>query len=204
VLQFNQRNGNDREFRTNFRVGASEAALTAEGPLFKGGAPSANTTFIASVRRSYLQLLFQLIDLPFLPAYWDYQYKINHDFGRRNRVYLTGVGSIDDLSINVPEDASEEQQTILEQIPVIRQRTNTTGLVWRHRFAGETVPAQITTSLSTSTFYNQFLRYRDNANLAGLYSDNNATERRHTLRSEVRWFPADFTLSAGGSLRLNQ
>lgn len=204
VLQFNQRNGNDRELRTNFRVGASEAAITAEGPLFKGDAPSSNTTFIASVRRSYLQLLFQLIDLPFLPDYWDYQYKLNHDFGRRNRVYLTGVGSIDDFSINVPEEADEEQQSILEQIPVIRQRTNTTGLVWRHRFAGEEVPGQITTSLSTSTFFNEFLRYRDNVNQTDLFSRNDATERRHTLRAEARWFPATSTISAGGSLRLNQ
>ncbi|MEX2395622.1 MAG: TonB-dependent receptor, partial [Balneolales bacterium] len=75
VLQFNQRTGNDREFRTNFRLGASEAAFTTEGPLFKGDDTFSNTTFIASVRRSYLQLLFQLIDLPFLPDYWDYQYK---------------------------------------------------------------------------------------------------------------------------------
>ena len=46
VLQFNQRTGNDREFRTNFRVGASEAALTAEGPLFRGDDGTSNTTFI--------------------------------------------------------------------------------------------------------------------------------------------------------------
>jgi hypothetical protein len=203
VLQFNQRKGNDREFRTNFRVGASEAALTAEGPLFKGDKSSSNTTFLASVRRSYLQLVFQLIDLPFLPDYWDYQYKINHDINRRNQIYLTGVGSIDDLSINVPAEATLEQQTILEQIPVIGQRTNATGLVWRHRFASAT-PGQVTTSLSTSYFFNDFQRYRDNARLEGLFSRNEATEWRHTLRSEVRWFLDEITLSAGGQIRLNQ
>lgn len=203
VLQFNQRTGNDREFRTNFRVGASEAALTAEGPLFKGDQTSSNTTFIVSARRSYLQLLFQLIDLPFLPDYWDYQYKINHDFGRRNRVYLTGVGSIDDFRINVPSDADEQQQAILEQVPVIRQRTNTTGIAWRHRFASTSAPGQVTTSLSSTFFYNQFLRYRDNVNQAGLFSSNEATERRHTLRTEARWFLDDFTVSTGGQLRWN-
>lgn len=75
VLQFDQRNGNARNFGANFRLGASEAAVTVEGPLLKSEKEQyANTTFIASVRRSYLQLLFQLIDLPFLPDYWDYQY----------------------------------------------------------------------------------------------------------------------------------
>ncbi|HBX66237.1 MAG TPA: TonB-dependent receptor, partial [Balneolaceae bacterium] len=100
ILQFNQRNGNSQEFTGNLRVGSSEAALTVEGPLFKGEEDRAKTTYIASVRRSYLQLLFQAIGLPFLPDYWDYQYKVNHEIDRYNRIYLTGVGSIDDLAIN--------------------------------------------------------------------------------------------------------
>lgn len=51
VLQFNQRNGNDREFVGNLRLGSSEAALTVEGPLFSNDDSEANTTYIASVRR---------------------------------------------------------------------------------------------------------------------------------------------------------
>ncbi|MEO0901533.1 MAG: TonB-dependent receptor, partial [Bacteroidota bacterium] len=78
VLQFSQRNGNNRNFNGNFRISASEAALTLEGPLFKKGAEESKTTFLASVRRSYLQFLFEAIGLPFRPNYWDYQYKINH------------------------------------------------------------------------------------------------------------------------------
>ncbi|MCH8568257.1 MAG: TonB-dependent receptor [Balneolales bacterium] len=202
VLQFNQRTGNDREFRTNFRVGASEAALTAEGPLFKGDANFSNTTFIASIRRSYLQLLFQLIDLPFLPDYWDYQYKINHVIDGRNEVYLTGVGSIDDFRINVPDEANEEQQAILEQIPVIRQRTNTTGIAWRNRLVGGN--GFWLTSLSSSWFYNDFSRFRDNVNQDGLFLQNQATEFRNTLRTELRYFAGENTWNTGISLRHNR
>ncbi len=57
VLQFQQRRGNSRNFAGNFRVSASEAALTLEGPLFKKEGEIAKTTFLASVRRSYLQFL---------------------------------------------------------------------------------------------------------------------------------------------------
>lgn len=203
VLQFNQRTGNDREFRSNFRVGASEAAITAEGPLFKGDRSASNTTFLVSARRSYLQLVFQLIDLPFLPDYWDYQYKINHNIDRRNQIYLTGVGSIDNTSINVPSDASPEQQTVLEQIPIIRQQTNTTGIAWRHRF-GSSGTSRLTTSLSTSYFFNDFLRYRDNVNQVDAFSRNESTEWRHTLRSEAQWLAGDVTFGTGASARLNQ
>ena len=41
--------------------GTSDAGITLDGPIGK------NTTFIASVRQSYLQFLFKLIKLPFLP-----------------------------------------------------------------------------------------------------------------------------------------
>ncbi|TVR34859.1 MAG: TonB-dependent receptor [Balneolaceae bacterium] len=201
VLRFNQRTGNDREFRTNFRVGASEAALTTEGPLFKGDASSSNTTFIASVRRSYLQLLFQLIDLPFLPDYWDYQYKVDHRFNSRNRISLTGVGSIDDFRINVPGDITPNQQAILEQVPVIQQRSNTTGLSWQRRLSDGLGVTR--TSLSRSWFYNDFSRYRDNENEEGLFSRNRAREWRKTLRNETTFFRERSTITAGASARVN-
>ena len=201
VLRFNQRTGNDREFRTNFRLGASEAALTTEGPLFKGADSFSNTTFIASVRRSYLQLLFQLIDLPFLPDYWDYQYKVNHNFNSRNRISLTGVGSIDDFQINVPNDITPDQQAILDQVPVIRQRSNTTGITWQRRLSDGIGISR--TSLSRSWFYNDFLRYRDNENQDGLFSRNRAREWRKTLRSEFTFFRDRSTITTGGSARVN-
>lgn len=202
VLQFNQRRGNDREFRTNIRVGASEAALTAEGPLFRGERSSSNTTFIASVRRSYLQLLFRLIDLPFLPDYWDYQYRLTHRLDASNEIYLTGVGSIDDFRINVPSETSPDQQAVLEQVPVIRQNSNTTGIAWRNRFNGG--DGLLVTSLSTSLFGNDFLRYRDNVEQDGLFFRNRSSEWRNTLRSEVRLFGDQTTFNAGGQLRLNR
>ena len=77
VLQFDQRNGNNRDMQTNIRVSSSEAALTIERAILKRERAFSNTSFIASVRRSYLQLLFRALDLPFLPDYWDYQYKIS-------------------------------------------------------------------------------------------------------------------------------
>ena len=99
VLQFNQRNGNTRNFSGNFRVSASEAALTFEGPLFKKESEESNTTFLASIRRSYLQFLFEVIGLPFKPDYWDYQYKLNHKIDNFNSISLLGLGSIDDFQL---------------------------------------------------------------------------------------------------------
>ena len=112
VLQFDQREGNKREMQTNIRVSSSEAALTLEGPLFKGDKKQAKTSYIISARRSYLQLLFRALDLPILPDYWDYQYKINHKINEYNDLILLGVGAIDNFQVNLPDDFTVDQLLI--------------------------------------------------------------------------------------------
>ena len=76
VLSFEQKEANIDKISGNFRIGSSEAGLTFEGPLnlFE----NKETSFIFSVRRSYLQFLFKAFGFSFLPDYWDYQMKNLH------------------------------------------------------------------------------------------------------------------------------
>jgi hypothetical protein len=198
ILQFNQRNGNAQEFTGNLRVSSSEAALTVEGPLFKGEEDRSNTTYIASVRRSYLQLLFQAIGLPFLPDYWDYQYKVNHEIDRYNRIYITGVGSIDDLAINDLDEFDAEQEATQNQIPVIRQNSNTTGIGWKRQFQDNS--GFMETVLSNNTLGNSFYRYVDNVNETGLYLKNESRETETHLRYNATKFMGNWTTSGGFQL----
>ena len=195
VLQFQQRNGNARNFAGNFRVSASEAALTLEGPLFKKRGEESKTTFLASVRRSYLQFLFQVIGLPIRPDYWDYQYKINHEINDFNSITLLGVGSIDDFSINSPEEFDPEQQAQVEQAPFIIQRTNTMGVSWRNRFKNGNGFMQ--TTLSNNTLNNNFTRYADPENEQGVIFNNDAHESETKLRYELTQFFEDWKLTSG-------
>lgn len=198
VLQFDQRNGNNRDFRTNIRVSSSEAALTLEGPLFKKEEFS-NTSFIASVRRSYLQLLFQALDLPFLPDYWDYQYKVSHKINKYNDLILTGVGSIDNFEINIPDDIDAEQQANLDQVPIIEQRTNTIGASWKRRFKNGS--GFMTTALSTNVLNNDFTQFTDNANQTGTILSNISREQETKLRYNITKFEGNWVLSAGSTLQ---
>ena len=197
VLQFDQRIGNPQERRLNFRLGASEAAVTLEGPLLKVPEEDSlsNTTFIFSVRRSYLQFLFQLIDLPFLPDYWDYQYKINHKIDDRNEINLIGIGSLDNFQINPPEDATQEQQAILDQVPVIQQWTSTVGVSWRKRFRENNGFFRAT--LSGNILNNNFRRYADNVNEADELFSNVSVEDENKLRFELTNFVNDWTINSG-------
>lgn len=199
VLQFDQRDGNNRDYQTNIRVSSSEAALTFEGPLFKGANEFSNTSFIASVRRSYLQLLFQALDLPFLPDYWDYQYKLTHKIDKYNDIILTGVGSIDDFSVNIPDDIDAEQQANLDQVPIIKQRTNTMGASWKRRFKNGT--GFMTTALSTNVLNNDFTQFEDNTNQDNVLLSNVAREQETKLRYAYTRFAGDWILTAGGVIQ---
>eukprot|EP01029_Cantina_marsupialis_P013295 TRINITY_DN2947_c0_g2_i3.p1 TRINITY_DN2947_c0_g2~~TRINITY_DN2947_c0_g2_i3.p1 ORF type:complete len:782 (+),score=30.14 TRINITY_DN2947_c0_g2_i3:2858-5203(+) len=199
VLQFRQREGSRSNYHTNFRLSASEAALTHEGPLFKGNNKESKTSYLVSVRRSYLQFLFELIGLPIRPDYWDYQYKITHRIDAYNTLNLIGVGSIDDFAIEASEDIDEDELSILEQAPFIEQQTNTIGLSWKHRF--KSGKGFLQTSLSNNLLINDFSRYEDNENQTGLYFRNDSREVETKLRSAITYFKGDWKLQAGLNLQ---
>ncbi|MBL0135083.1 MAG: hypothetical protein IPP79_14410 [Chitinophagaceae bacterium] len=77
VLQFRQKNANTTHTQGNVLLSATDLALTLDGPL------SSKTTYLASVRRSYLQFLFQAIDLPIRPNYWDFQFKVQTKINKK-------------------------------------------------------------------------------------------------------------------------
>ncbi len=199
VLQFDQRNGNARHFQGNFRLGSSESAFTVEGPIFKGDNEESNTTYIASVRRSYLQLIFEAIGLPILPDYWDYQYKVNHQIDQYNSLLVTGLGSIDDFAVNPLDEFDPQQQAVQEQVPVIKQRTNTIGATWSRRFKDRSGNLRLT--LSTNRLENEFSQFTDNVNEQGLYFQNDASEQEIKLRLNVTKFIGNWITSYGGSLQ---
>ncbi|NMM48241.1 TonB-dependent receptor [Marinigracilibium pacificum] len=200
VLQFDQRDGNMREFNGNLRISASEAALTVEGPLGKKNESGlSNTSYLVSVRRSYLQFLFKLLDLTILPDYWDYQYKITHKIDDYNELIFTGIGSVDDFKVNEPSDADPEQIASLEQVPVIKQWTTTSGLSWKRRF--KDVDGFMRTTLSTNILNNEFTRYQDNINETGVIFNNNSREWETKLRYEATRFIDNWTFSTGATIQ---
>ena len=69
VIEFTQKDGRTDHFGFSATLGSSDLGLTIEGPTGK------NSSLLFSTRRSYLQLLFKSLGLPFLPTYNDYQFK---------------------------------------------------------------------------------------------------------------------------------
>ena len=197
VLQFKQRKGNTERYNTNFRLSATEAAITTEGPLFKGTNEKSKTSFLASVRRSYLQFLFKAIGLPIRPNYWDYQYKVTHTIDEYNELNLMGVGSIDEFSLEAPDDFDANQQALLDQAPYIEQQTNAIGLSWRKRFKNN--KGFMLTTISNNLLKNVFTRYENNETKTGIFFRNDATENETKLRYELTYYLGDWKVNLGAN-----
>ena len=199
VLQFKQRDGNKERFNTNIRVSATDAAFTFEGPLFKNKKKESNTSFLLSVRRSYLQALFKLIGLPIRPDYWDYQYKLSHKIDKYNDLYFNGLGSVDDFTVEAPEDYDEEAQAVLEQAPFIKQKTNSIGVTWRKRFKDGT--GYMESTLSNNRLENIFTNYLDPENETGIIFRNDAVESETKLRYQLTKFINEWKITSGFNIQ---
>ncbi len=125
VFEFRQIRGDEEKLNFRGTIGASDLALTLDGPL------SENTTMIFSARRSYLQFLFSVIGLPFLPTYNSFQFKTDTRLSQRSEITVIGIGALDQFRLNLDANETEEQRFILDYLPVNEQWNYTMGLVYR-------------------------------------------------------------------------
>jgi len=126
VLSFRQIDGNDERLKFRATVGASDLGLTVDGPTGE------NSTLIMSARRSYLQFLFSVIGLPFLPTYNDFQFKHETKISDKGELTILGIGALDDFELNREANETEFQRYILDYIPVQKQYSYTFGIKYKH------------------------------------------------------------------------
>jgi outer membrane receptor for ferrienterochelin and colicin len=152
VFQFRQKNGNPNKLQGNFRMSGTEVAATLDGPISK------KTTFLASVRRSYLELLFQALDLPIRPNYWDYQFKTTTKINDKTTLTTLGLAAIDDFKLVAPKEATPEKLFAINSNPLINQWNYTLGISLKRLIQD----GYWNLSLSRNTLDNQADRYEDN------------------------------------------
>ena len=190
VFDFKLLDGTPDRYTFKGTVGASELAVGSKGHI------GSRTTYVVSVRQSYLQLLFSLLDMPFLPRYTDAQFKIKTRFSQAHELTVLGLGAIDDMKLNTETDpADESKQYLLNYLPTIKQNTYTLGAVYKH-YAGNHTQTVV---LSRSYMSNSNVKYRDNDES----TDENLTlrlksvETENHLRLENRSLLGPFDVTAG-------
>lgn len=193
VIDMKQINGNRDKLRFRGSIGATDLALTANGPIGE------NTTYVFSLRRSYLQFLFQVIGLPFLPTYTDYQAKVRTMIDERNELIFLSIGALDRFSLNTGiEDPDDAQQYILGFVPVNNQWNYAIGAVYKH-YGDNNVNTLV---ISRNMLDNQQVKYLDNDDSTedNLILDYTSREIENKIRYERTGEISGFNYMVGGGV----
>jgi len=127
VFKFQLKDGNPDKPKWRFTLGASEIAFSGDGPAGK------KSDYIFSIRRSYLQFLFSVLELPFLPTFTDYQIKWRTKINAKNEIKIISLGALDQFALNTGiADPDPQQEYILSFIPVNNQWSYAIGGVYKH------------------------------------------------------------------------
>jgi len=183
--------GNKDNFVFRGSIGATDLALTLNGPL------SDNSTFLFSYRKSYLQFLFDVLGLPFLPNYDDFLAKYKISFDKKNELTFIGLGSIDKFNLNTGiENPDESQAYILGFLPVNEQWSYTVGAVYKHFHKNGFTDV----ILSRNMLNNRSYKYLNNDENDTLNYDYNSQEAENKLRVEHTTRKGSFKYTYGGGL----
>ncbi|MDX1685823.1 MAG: TonB-dependent receptor [Saprospiraceae bacterium] len=176
VFNFRQKDGRDDRPGMTATVGATDVGVTFEGPIGE------KTTFLASARRSYLQFLFEVLELPFLPTYNDFNLKVKTKFDQKNELTILGIGAIDDFRLNLEANETEAQRFILNNLPDNEQWNYATGLVYKRY--GENGFTTFVLSRNTTNYDAEKYLGNDSSTESNLLLRYNSREIENHLRVE--------------------
>jgi len=110
VLEMNMKEGNKEKLAGEGGIGLISSRLTLEGPIVKG-----KSSFLVSGRRTYVDILAKPLiareqrneDIKVDPGYYfyDLNLKLNYDFDRKNKLYLSGYLGQDKFSVKEKGDS---------------------------------------------------------------------------------------------------
>jgi hypothetical protein len=148
------RDGRDDRWGGAITLGITDAALSMETPLGK----KKNVTVLASVRSSYYNWFFKLIQVPIFPNYNDAQIKIKWKIDNKNELEFVSLTACDIFKLNLAANKTELQQYDLLATPINNQWSYTNGFKFTHLYDNSYLQFVV----SSSELVNQIFKYTDN------------------------------------------
>lgn len=211
VIDLNMKEGNKEKLHGEGGIGLISSRLTLEGPIKKG-----KSSFLVSGRRTYLDIVAR----PFIKAqstgdtkdnggyyFYDLNAKLNYDFGRKDKVYLSGYFGQDRFYVESKSSAESNESNL-------NWGNITATARWNHLF-NEKLFANTSFILSRYQFgigslyldkaqssENFTLKYNSRINDIGIKSDfDYFPDHRHSIRLGVaatrhRFIPSAIVLKS--------
>lgn len=177
VLEMNMKEGNKEEWHGEGGVGFISSRMTVEGPIKKG-----RSSILLSGRRTYADLLIY----PFLKNektgyyFYDFNAKVNYDFGRRNKLYLSGYFGKDKFYL-------KNNTSYVKENSGFRWGNYTGTLRWNHLFTNKLFSN--TSAIFSSYSFGLYDRYIVIAENKNYYAEYYSGIRDFTLKYDIDYLP---------------
>lgn len=197
LFEFNLKQARKDKIGYKAVIGLDDLQLMADGPLSKDQSWSG----LFSVRKSNLQILFKAIGLPFLPSYYDSQFKISKKFKSGDELYFIGLGAIDEFKFNLDAEKTLANQTILDRLPVAPQWNYTVGAGYRHLVDN----GNWLFTMSRSMLDNKATKYFRNIETPqNLLSDYQSQQIENKARIDRNFTLSDIKVSTGANFNYSK
>ncbi|MBZ0177702.1 MAG: TonB-dependent receptor [Melioribacteraceae bacterium] len=166
VLAIKLREGRKDRFGGKGTISATQFGLNLEGPVTEG------SSFLFSIRRSYLDFIFNAAGFNFVPEYYDALLKYDYKIDNKNRISYLFVGALDRVKFN-----NENEEDIFDNAQILGSNQNqyVTGVSYRHLFDKGFY------TLSLSRNYIKYESFQNDTLLQPLFV-NNSKEAEHELK----------------------
>jgi len=171
VLSLTMADGREDRIGSKLLVSASQYGFNAEGPISDKG------SFIYSIRRSYLDLIFKANGLPFVPVYTDWNFISKYDITPTDKLFVLGIGAYD----HVDRDQSTLENRVFNAgIMNNSQNRWIGGVNYRHLMKNSYL------DLTASINYTDFEFSQVDSNRVQ-YFQSQATEVENMLKAQYFW-----------------
>jgi hypothetical protein len=181
VLEMNMKEGNKEEWHGEGGIGLISSNLTIEGPLKKN-----KSSLLLSGRRTYVDLILapilKISDEEVTGYYfYDLNAKVNYDFGRKNKLYLSGYFGKDKFYIKY-----KSRDGLKEDVGFLWGNSTAT-LRWNHLFSNQLFA---NTSLIFSNYsFGIYDRYKLVGENKDYYAEYYSGIRDFTIKSDYDFIP---------------
>lgn len=186
VLKIDLREGRSDRIGGKATISASQFGLNLEGPV------EDKSNFIFSIRRSYLDFIFNAAGFNFVPEYYDLLGKYNCNIDNSNRISFLFVGALDRVKFN-----NNDEDDIFDNARILGSDQNqyVTGISYDHLFRNGIL------SFSAGRSYIKFDSFQNDTLLNPIFINNSIEAENELKGSLIYKLSSNAEINVGASVK---
>jgi len=186
VLKINLREGRTDRIGGKATISASQFGLNLEGPVEE------KSNFIFSIRRSYLDFIFNAAGFNFVPEYYDLLGKYNYNIDNSNRISFLFIGALDRVKFN-----NNDEDDIFDNARILGSDQNqyVTGISYDHLFRNGIL------TFSAGRSYIKFDSFQNDTLLNPIFINNSIEAENELKGSLIYKLSSNAEINIGASVK---